>query len=412
MIVNQPKIEARVFRSVEELEALRSSWDSWPTHRDSDFDFYLTVLRAYPEIVRPHVVGLYRDGELISILVGRLDQKKIVFEIGYLKAFKLMSRCLTFVYEPIHGDSSPDVVQRLLEEVVRCLRRGEGDLATLEYVSTESPLYALGLKIPGFFSSDFSPSLLGHNALLIPSNVDEIYGRMSSSRRKHLRADAKKLTAHALGPARIICYRREHELNALFMNAEEVAKKTYQRGLQAGFADTADVRMRLETAARKGWLRAYLLFLGDRPIAFWIGMLYGDSFLSEYMGYDPEFRSLSPGLYLLLQVIAGFCGRIDGDIVRELDFGLGGADYKTMLSTRSWQEARVFIFSPTAKGMMLKFMRAITQFADSNARRILAFVNQQRRLKRAWRDRVASPPRRKISSSARMLEAETGNPKE
>ena len=99
MTTSQPKIETRVFRSVEELEVLRSSWNSWPTHRDSDFDFYLTILKAYPEIVRPHVIGLYRDGELISILVGRLDRKKIVFEIGYFKAFKLRSNCLTFVYE-------------------------------------------------------------------------------------------------------------------------------------------------------------------------------------------------------------------------------------------------------------------------------------------------------------------------
>ncbi len=412
MMTNQPKIETRVFRSLDEIEILRSSWNSWPTHRDSDFDFYLTILKAYPEIVRPHVIGLYRDGELISILVGRLDHKKIVFEIGYFKAFKLRSNCLTFVYEPIHGDSSPAVVHRLLETVVDCLKEGEGDLATLEYVSTESPLYNLGIKVPGFLSRDCSPSLLGHNALLIPSTIDEIYGRLSSTRRKHLRADAKKLSNHALGSARIVCYRNEDELDTLFINAEEIAKKTYQRGLRAGFSDAADVRMRLETAARKGWLRAYLLFLGDRPIAFWIGMLYGDSFLSEYMGYDPEFRALSPGLYLLLQVIAGFCGSAGGDAVRELDFGLGAADYKTMLSTRTWQEARVFIFSPTAKGMLLKFMREATQFVDSNARKALAFIKQQRRFKRAWRDRLASP-QPKTSNSGRTLEPQMGgNPKE
>ena len=99
--------------------------------------------------------------------------------------------------------------EKLLQEVVNCLKQGEGDLATLEYVSTESQLYTLGVKIPGFFSRDFSPSFLGHNALSIPSTMEEIYGRMSSSRRKHLRADAKKLTTHVLGGARIVRYRHE-----------------------------------------------------------------------------------------------------------------------------------------------------------------------------------------------------------
>ena len=55
----------------------------------------------------------------------------------------------------------------------------------------------------------------------------------------------------------------------------------------------------------EGWLRAYLLYLGDRPCAFWIGMLYNGPFVSEYMSYDPEFRQFSPGMVLIMRVIEG-----------------------------------------------------------------------------------------------------------
>jgi CelD/BcsL family acetyltransferase involved in cellulose biosynthesis len=92
-------------------------------------------------------------------------------------------------------------------------------------------------------------------------------------------------------------------LDHLFHDVEEIARKTYQRGLGVGFADTTRMRQRLELAARKGWLRAYLLYLGERPCAFWIGMLYGDTFVSDYTGYDPDLRQFSPGIGLVMRMI-------------------------------------------------------------------------------------------------------------
>jgi CelD/BcsL family acetyltransferase involved in cellulose biosynthesis len=147
--------------------------------------------------------------------------------------------------------------------------------------------------------------------------------------------------------------------------------------------------MRLELAAHKGWLRAHVLYLGDRPCAFWIGMLYNGVFVSEYMGYDPEFRQSSPGMVLIMRVIEGFCNHANGDLVTELDYGLGHAEYKEVLSSRYWLEASVFIFSPTIRGFLLKTLRVTTRVVDGSARRFLSSTALFPRLKRAWRDRLA-----------------------
>ena len=152
--------------------------------------------------------------------------------------------------------------------------------------------------------------------------------------------------------------------------------------------DTPDVRMRLELAARKGWLRAYCLYVGDRPYAFWIGMLYNDSFVSEYLGYDPGLRHLSPGMVLIMRVIEGLCDRAHGDVVREVDFGLGHAEYKAALCTKNWVEATVHIFSPTLRGLIVKSMRTAARLADVAGRRILAHTCVFPRLKRVWRDHL------------------------
>jgi hypothetical protein len=347
------------------------------------------INQAYPQILRPHVVALYRDGKPEAILVGRLDKKPIAFNVGYFRKIRVLARCLTFVYDPIHGNGSPENAKLLLQEVMNGLKRNEADLASLEFVPVNSNIYDLALKLPNILSRDTLPAAQGHESLIIPDSIDQVYRRMSSVRRKHIKASMRKLQNHAIGQSRIVCYQHESELGQLFRDTEEIAKKTYQRGLGAGFSDASDTRMRLEMAARKGWLRANLLYLGDRPVAFWIGMLYRDTFLSEYMGYDPEFRQSSPGMVLIMHVLEGFCARKGGDVVRELDFGLGHAEYKTVLCSKSWQEARVYIFSSTIKGLLLKSIRTTAAIADNSGRRLLAWAKLVPKLKRAWRDRLA-----------------------
>lgn len=382
-------VEIRTAHTLPEVEALRSSWMDWPSHRDSDIDFYEMIIGSYPEVIRPHVLALYRDEQLQAILVGRLERKKLGFEVGYFRIRWPRVRCLTFVYGAIHGDASPENIEVLLREAMRSLKRNEADIANFEFVPVESPLFQLGLEVPGILARDTLPAKQGHEIMTVPESFDEIYRRMSSGRRIETRRRIKKLHSHPAGELRFVCYRHESDLDRLFEDAEAIASRTYQRGLGAGFANDSLVRQRLGLAARKGWLRGNLLYIGDRPVSFWIGMLYHGSFVSEYMGYDPEFRQWSPGMVLMMHVIEGFCNRSNGDVVQDLDFGLGHAEYKAVLSTKRWSEASVYIFSTSPKGLLLKTLRSGTRVVDSSARKLLASTSFFPKLKRAWRDRLA-----------------------
>jgi CelD/BcsL family acetyltransferase involved in cellulose biosynthesis len=88
-------------------------------------------------------------------------------------------------------------------------------------------------------------------------------------------------------------------------------------------------------------------------------------------------------------MIERFCKRADGDVIRELDFGPGDAEYKAVLCTRKWLEAIVYIFSPTLRGLALKSIRAATRIVNALASKVLISTKLSAWARRAWRGRLA-----------------------
>lgn len=396
--IEKGNFQIGVARSSPEVEALRDAWSKWPGHRDSDIDFYLMILQSYPEVLRPHVITLYRDGKPEAILIGRLEEKKFPFRLGYLTLFHPKVRCLDFVYDGLRGNASAQNAEMLVREVINSLRAGEADLAFLEFLPIDSHLFRFSLELPGLMTRDSFPPRTGHESLKLSSSIEEIYKQMSSKRRSEIRRKAKKFVAQ-MGDLKTICYRDLSQFDRLFRDVEQIAKKTYLRGLGTGFQDNPLVRARLELGARKGWLRAYVLYSGDRPCAYWIGMHCGNTFHGEYVGYDPEFRLLSPGIFLMMSVIETFCKNTGADRVREIDFGLGSAEYKAALCNSSWLESAVFIFAPRLKGIRLKLIRTFTCLADEFVRKIMARANLLPQVKRLWRDRVSKGADNSVADS-------------
>ena len=379
--------EIRVARSLAEVEALREAWTAWGGHRDSDIDFYLMILASYTQVIRPHVIGIFQDGKPEAILIGRLEWKSVGFRVGYFSAGSLTVRCLTFVYGAMRGNGSAENARTLVGELLDCLKRKEADIAQFEWAPVESPLYPAAMELPGRLGRDLAPAKQAHHRLVLPETFESVFARLSGNRKKEIRRNVKRLHAHPAGEFKIVCYRDPADMDRFFQDTEEIAKKTYQRGLGATIADTPQMRMRIGLAAKKGWLRGYVLYLGERPCAFWIGMLYGKTFVSEFMGFDPEFRQFSPGTVLLTQVLEKLCERAHGDVVEDLDFGWGTAEYKELFCSETWQEACVFVFGPTLKGMAAKSLRTGAVVVDGTARKILGSALP--RVKRMWRDRLA-----------------------
>jgi len=290
-----------------------------------------------------------------------------------------------FVYGALRGNPSRENCESMVSEILRSLSKGEADVAYLNFLRRESDLCRLATKKPGLLSRDYIRISQPHFAAVLPATVEEFYGGLSPGSRWQAKSKQKKLLKDFAGAVRTRCFRELAELDNMIEDVEQVARKSYQRGLGVGFIDCPDTRERLRLKAERGWLRAYVLYVSERPCAFWIGDINRSTFGSDYLAYDAEFGKYSPGMFLILKVIEGFCdGNRDG--VTEVDFATGYAQYKAVLANREWSEVSVYIFAPSFKGISLNIVRSFIGAIDRALKRALVHTKLLQRIKKSWRD--------------------------
>ena len=117
----------RTIRDLHELEALRAIWNSWPGTRDSDIDFFSSMVRSRGS--RPHVIVLTRNARPDAILIGLREQKKTPFKLSYFTIYEPEVNVIEFVYGGLRGNASEENCAALVREVMRSLDEGEADLA-------------------------------------------------------------------------------------------------------------------------------------------------------------------------------------------------------------------------------------------------------------------------------------------
>jgi len=378
----------RVIRSWAEIEEIRGLWESWHQHPNSDIDFYRTATRSMPSVLRPHILLLYRGGTPRAMLIGRYENGRISLKFGYKSFLETKARLLSFVYRGFLGDTSAENAEVLVREILRSLGRREADAARLSNLPIDSPLYEIARKASGFLSRDHAPKVAGHRRMALPGNADEVYRALSSKTRQTLKWQAKKLVKE-LGQIRVGEFREPAELDQMMRDLEAVASGTYQRGLGVGFVNNADMRERLDMEARKGWLRAFVLYVADKPSAFWVGTVYQGTFFSNFLGYSSQHAKYSPGMFLVMKAIEGLAASQDGQRVHTVDFGLGDARYKATLADKEWQESTMYMFAPTPRGVGVNlFLRTPAAALNHIAEGALKKTGFLPKIKKLWRTRV------------------------
>lgn len=150
---------------------------------------------------------------------------------------------------------------------------------------------------------------------------------LSGQARSGLKRKAKKLAAANGGVLDVRRYRSPEEMAVFHPLARRVSATTYQeRLLDAGLPEDA---AGLVAAAAQDRARAWLLFLGDAPIAYlWCGA-EGDTLRYDYVGHDPAHQALSPGSVLMGEALDD----LFADHFRWFDFTEGEGQHKRGLAS-------------------------------------------------------------------------------
>ena len=382
-----PESVVKVYQTLESIELIRPAWDRLQQHPNADFDFYTTILRTRRTIVRPHVVTVEEGGEVMAMLIGRIEEATVKFRLGYLDLLRPRVRSLTIVYGGVLGDLSERYAELLVDSLQEALRRGEADVVTFSKISVESALYKVALRRPGGLRRDLAPASASHWAIELPSSFEGILKRLSPKRRNEFKRKARRFHGAFPDQVRYHFYTAPGDCPRLCAEVEEVARLTYQRGLRAGFVDDEEHRARLALAAARGELLACLVYLNERPCAFGIGVIHRNVFHWEFTGYDPSLRRYQIGTLVLAKILDHLCQKG----IRRFDFGLGDADYKRDLATVGWQESTVHLFAPRLRPIAINLVRGLLETSVKWVRAAQKRLGLDQALKRRWRRRLAQP---------------------
>ncbi len=125
----------------------------------------------------------------------------------------------------------------------------------------------------------------------------------SPNTREQLNRKTRRWRALVRGEPAIKEFRGAIQMGEFYSIASPLSRKTWQEKIGAGLEeiDRPEELLRMAAADQA---RGYILFFGDRPVAFQLCYVQGTTMVTSQTGYDPAYAEFSPGtnlLYLLLQ---------------------------------------------------------------------------------------------------------------
>jgi len=384
--------ETIIARNYEEIEAIRPIWEQmqrsepYPTP-NADIDIYLSTVKAVSNGVRPYIILVKQNGEPRAMLIGRCEQHSLNVRLGYKLLFSPKLKCLSVVYGGVFGQPNSDVYSLFIVEISRMLRDREVDMIFFNHLRVDSDVYRMVVAKYGFLCRGWFSRTQQHWSISIPDTMDELYERYSPKNRSNLRRLINRLKKAYPNQVRVMTYTKQEEVQEAIDVMAGISAQTYQSQLNGGFVDTDYIRDMLKLAAKRGWLRACVLFIGEEPSAFELALRYRKAYFGLYTGFDPKWSQFRVGTVMFLNFLESICGDLT---VKSFDFGFGDAEYKRLYSDQCRDEASVYIFAPRLYPIFVNALQSSTMALDLALKYILNKFSVVGWIKRRWRNLLRS----------------------
>ena len=375
-------------RSIEQIENIRPIWEQIQANEpypviNADIDRYLSVLKGGGDDVQPYIMLIEQNSHPTAMAIGRIGTHLIKLELGYKTLVSLRLRCLTIVYGGILGQQTSEVCTRIVYELMKLLRGGEAQVIFFNQLRVDSLVYQAARTIPGFFHRSHLPRISPHWSVSIPKNMEQFYQSFPRKHRSNLRRLIRKLEKTYPNQVKLVNYQREDQLEEAMSVISQISARTYQRALGYGFVCNGQTLHMLTTAAKLGWFRAHVLYVGDEPCAFQLALKYGGTYFGDQTGYDPKWNQFRVGTILFLKLMQRLCCNPEID---SFDFGFGDAEYKHSYANKQWHEGSLYIFGPRFYPIFINLLRTATIGLNVGLKYVANKTAVLGRVKRRWRN--------------------------
>lgn len=374
-----------VAKSVEEVEALRPIWNSLAVPDiDADINYFLAVVQTLAPAARPHVIHIRKADGRDLLVVARTEDLRLAFKIGYFTLGHIQQRALTVSFDGILGARGPADEELALAELRGALKKGEADLVVMRNLDVTGDRIAAAETMVPWFARGHGQVASRRWIIEVPDSLEAFLERRSSSTRKKLRWEERALLKHFTGSLRLRRFERLEEMEEVCTDITTVAARSYQHTLGAAFTGSPLDRALLSVGLKEGWTRVWMLYLADRPVAFWPGTAYGGTFGVGTPGFDPEFAKYAVGRFTMLKMIEDLC---KDPAVSIVDFGQGEADYKAQFGRPIRLEKDVMMAALRPWPLLVLWGHSLFTLANGVARRFASSIGWIGRLKTYWRKR-------------------------
>lgn len=233
---------------------------------------------------------------------------------------------------------------------------GEGEQGYLVNALPAARIEALAARHAGL--KPFVRQLYRRSYARLDQEFETYLAGFSAKSRSTCRRKLRKFAEASGGAIDLRSYRSEAEIGQFYEAARRVSAGSYQeRLLDYGLPEGAGALAEMRALARRGQARGWLLYLKGEPVSYLWAPAEGGTLLYAYLGYDPDFAELSPGIVLQLEAMRELMAE---RAFRLFDFTEGDGQHKRLFATDGLDCADLLLLRPNAANLLAA--HALTAF--------------------------------------------------
>jgi hypothetical protein len=373
------KLSVEVAESLSAVEALRSIWSKWSHNLDTDLDYYLHNLKSDQTILRPYVISVSQEDVPQAMLVGQVRKCRVSTVVSFVNIRGPEARVLEVDSGGRMGKESNAIDRLLAMQLLRAAKCAGVDLIWFRRLPLRSTLFRELQQLPGVLIQRRVPHTFCYSVLPLTAPAGKRAPVFSGKNLRETRRKTRILQRAFPDAVKFKCFCHPDDLDLGIRDAATASVRSCPHYLGQDSLGDAQIHKDLDFCAGRGWLRVYVMYIGDSPCAYLIGQLYKHTFYCQHAGYDQAFARFSVGSLLTAWALENLAAVG----VEEVDLGAGGQEHNRRLGCRVREEGTVHVYFPTLRGFRANIFVAAAQIVRAAGRKTITELRLNRASK-AW----------------------------